>query len=190
MNKIWFLFIAMLVLPAVYAQAADDGFGDAKMIEGEHFDIDYKNGVDLGVLAEKLKISDTDQQLTNLKIDNSSTEKELASKIEILFNRAGDILDMHVYSLKGHIKVFADSEQLEKFYHRLFKGSLPCTGFSFYLPEYDSIYISAFYFRREILGHEMGHAIMSRYFVVQPSIKIQEVLAGYVEYQLRKSKQQ
>jgi hypothetical protein len=136
-----------------------------------------------------LKISDTDQQLTNLKIDNSSTEKELASDIEILFNRASDILDMHIYSLKGHIKVFADFQQLADFYHRRFKGILPCTGFSFYLPEYDSIYISAFYFRREILGHEMGHAIMSRYFVVQPSIKIQEVLAGYVEYQLRKSKQ-
>lgn len=35
----------------------------------------------------------------------------------------------------------------------------------------------------------MGHALMSHYFVVQPSVKIQEVLAGYVEYQLRKSKE-
>ena len=189
MNKVWFFCLAMVVLPAVYARAADDGFGDAKRIEGEHFTIDYKNGVDLSVLAEKLKISDTDQQLTNLKIDNSSPEKELASKIEILFNRASDVLDMHVLSLKGHIKIFADHKQLEEFYHHLFSGNLPCTGFAFYLPDYDSIYMSAFNFRREILGHEMGHAIMTRYFVVQPSIKIQEVLACYVEYQLRKSKQ-
>ena len=167
-----------------------DGFGDANTIAGEHFDIDYKKGVDLTALVEKLKISDTDQQLTSLKIDNSSTEKVLASKIEILFNRASDVLDMHVYSLKGHIKVFADFQQLEEFYHHLFQGDLPCTGFSFYLPQYDSIYISSANFRREVLGHEMGHAIMSRYFVVQPSIKIQEVLAGYVEYQLRKSKEQ
>jgi hypothetical protein len=188
MNKALFFFLAMVVLPAVCVRAADDGFGDANKIEGAHFTIDYKSGVDLNALAEKLKISDIDQQLTGVKIDNSSAEKELASKIEVLFERAGDVLDMHVYSLKGHIKIFADHQQLADFYHRRFRGDLPCTGFSFYLPEYDSIYISAFNFRREILGHEMGHAIMSRYFVVQPSIKIQEVLAGYVEYQLRKSK--
>ena len=190
MNKVWFFFLMMVVLPAVYVRAADDGFGDSKRTEGDHFTIEYKNGVDSSVLAEKLKISDTDQQLTNLKIDKSSPEKELASKIEILFNRASDVLDMHVYSLKGHIKVFADIQQLQDYYHRMFQGALPCTGFSFYLPQYDSIYISATHFRREVIGHEMGHAIMSRYFVVQPSIKIQEVLAGYVEYQLRKSKEQ
>ena len=189
MNKVWVFFLMMVVLPAVYVRAADDGFGDANKIEGEHFTIEYKNGVDLNVLPQKLKVSDIDQQLANLKIDNSSTEKKLSSKIEVLFNRASDVLDMHVYSLKGHIKVFADHKQLEEFYHRLFKGPLPCTGFAFYLPDYDSIYISAFNFRREILGHEMGHAIMTRYFVVQPSIKIQEVLASYVEYQLRKSKE-
>jgi len=189
MNKICFLFLAMLVIPAAYIQAADDGFGDSNTITGEHFTIDYKTGVDINALAKKLIISDTDQQLSNLKVDTSSPEKELASKIEILFNRASDVLDMHVYSLSGHIKIFADFNQLQDFYHQLFKGDLPCTGFSFYLPQYDSIYISAVNFRREILGHEMGHAIMSRYFVVQPSIKIQEVLAGYVEYQLRKSKE-
>ena len=190
MNKFWLLFIAFLVIPSAFARAeAVDGFGDAKTIAGEHFDIDYKDGVDLAVLADKLKISDTDQQLTSLKIDTSSPEKELASKVEILFNRASDVLDMHVYSIHAHIKIFADFQQLQDFYHHMYQGNLPCTGFSFYLPQYDSIYICAFYFRREILGHEMGHAIMTRYFVVQPSIKIQEVLAGYVEYQLRKSKE-
>jgi hypothetical protein len=38
-----------------------------------------------------------------------------------------------------------------------------------------------------VLGHEIAHAIMSHYFVVLPSEKIQEVLAGFVEYQLRKN---
>lgn len=189
MNKGLVFFLAMIFMPAVCLHAADDGFGAAQKIEGEHFTIEYKDGVDINALAEKLKISDIDQQLTNLKIDNSSPEKILASKVEILFNRASDVLDMHVFSIKAHIKIFANHQQLQDFYHHLFTGNLPCTGFAFYLPDYDSIYMSAFNFRREILGHEMGHAIMTRYFVVQPSIKIQEVLACYVEYQLRKSKQ-
>lgn len=188
MNKIWIFFLAIAVIPAAHVWAADDGFGDANKIDGEHFTIDYKNGVDLNTLVGKLKISDKDQQLANLKVDNSSTQKRLSSMVEVLFNRASDTLDMHVYSLKEHIKIFANFQQLEKFYHHLFNRNLPCSGFSFYLPDYDSIYISAASFRREILGHEMSHAIISRYFIVQPSLKIQEVLAGYVEYQLRKSK--
>jgi len=171
------------------ALAAQDTFGEANKIEGEHFTIEYKNGVDLNALVDGLKVSDTDEQLTNLKIDHSSTQKQLASMIEILFNRASDVLDMHVYSLKAHIKVFADHHQLVDFFHTMFPGNLPCMGLSFYLADTDSIYISAASFRREILGHEMGHAIMSHYFVVQPSIRIQEVLAGYVEYNLRKSKE-
>jgi hypothetical protein len=168
---------------------ADDGFGDSKRIDSEHFTIEYKNDVDMNMLLEGLKISATDEQLTHLRIDNASVERQLSSMVEILFNRAGDILDMHVYSLKGHIKVFANHEQLEAFYLQLSHGDhLPGTGLSFYSADDESIYIAATAFRREILGHEMGHAIMSRYFVVQPSIKIQEVLAGYVEYSLRKSK--
>ena len=190
--RYWYSFFLTLLLisfSVVLAQAADDGFGDSNKIEGEHFTIEYKAGIGLNSLIEQLKVSATDQQLTNLKVDHSSSEKELASMIEILFNRASDVLDMHVYSLKGHIKIFSDHSQLEAFYRQLFHGDLPCTGLSFYLADYDSIYISAADFRREILGHEMVHAIMTRYFVVQPSIKIQEVLAGYVEFSLRKTKE-
>ena len=39
----------------------------------------------------------------------------------------------------------------------------------------------------KVLGHEIGHAVISHYFVVLPSVKVQEVLAVYVEYQLRKT---
>ena len=114
MNKGLILFLAIVFMPAVCLYAANDGFGVAKTIEGEHFAIEYKDGVDINALAEKLKISDTDQQLTNLKIDTSTPDKELSSKVEILFNRASDVLDMHVFSLKAHIKIFADHKQLER----------------------------------------------------------------------------
>ena len=134
-----FLTLLFVSFSVVLARAADDGFGDATKIDGEHFTIDYKNGVDLNSLIEQLKISATDEQLANLKIDNSTTEKKLVSMIEILFNRASDVLDMHVYSLKGHIKIFVDHSQLEAFYRQLFHGDLPCTGLSFFLADYDSI---------------------------------------------------
>ena len=167
----------------------DDGFGHARKIEGEHFTIYYKPGVDLNNLLDQLNISHTDEMLSGQTLDTSSVDRRLSSMMEVLFARASDILDMHVYSYKGSIKIFSSLNELTDYYNRLYHAHLPCTGYAFYLDDYKSIYISAEYFRREVLGHEIGHAIMSGYFVVQPSIKVQEVLAGYIEYQLRKSKQ-
>ncbi len=172
----------------VCAWGAEDGFGESNKVEGDHFAVYYKPDVDLVGLVSQLDISKTDQLLANQPIDSSSLHGELASRIDVLFSRASDVLDMHIYSLKADIKVFATQQQLTDFYNKLFNTRLPCTGFAFYVHDFKSIYISAENFRREVLGHEMGHAVMSHYFVVQPSIKIQEVLAGYVEYQLRKSK--
>ena len=166
----------------------DDGFGDAVKIEGHYFTLYYKPGMDINSLIGQLNISKTDEIMSRQSVDFSSPEKQLASMLDVLFGRACAVLDMHVYSFKGNIKIFATQKDLAAFFDGLYHRDLPCTGLSFYLFDFNSIYITAENFRREILGHEMGHAVMSNYFVVQPSVKIQEVLAGYVEYQLRKSK--
>ncbi len=176
-----------LLAPAV-VWAADDGFGPAAKIDTEHFTIYYKPGVDINTLISQLGVSPIDQILTNLTVNASSPQAQLSSMVEVIFARASDVLDMHIYSLKANIKIFATQQDLTSFYNDLFHAHIPCTGYGFYLDESRSIYMTAENFRREILGHEMGHAIMSRYFVVQPSMRIQEVLAGYIEYQLRKSK--
>jgi len=176
------------VLAPALVCAADDDFGAASKIDTDHFTIYYKSGVDINALISQLHVSPTDVVLTNLTVNTSSPQAQLSSMVEVLFARASDVLDMHIYSLKANIKIFATQQDLTSFYNNLFHQNIPCTGYGFYLDDTKSIYMSADNFRREILGHEMGHAIMSRYFVVQPSVRIQEVLAGYIEYQLRKSK--
>ncbi len=185
----WLLIVACFFSPT-WAQAAtlNDGFGDALKLNSQHFTIYYKKSVDLATLSSQLNITPTDQLLTNQTIDDSSLPGQISSMLDILFNRACDVLDMHVYSFKGNIKIFATQQDLQDFFKGMYHKDLPCTGVSFYIYDLNSIYISAENFRREVLGHEMGHAVISNYFVVQPSMKIQEVLAGYVEYQLRKGK--
>jgi len=182
-----FVLCLYLLVPAL-VWAGDDDFGAATRIDTEHFTIYYKPGVDINSLISQLHVSKADEMLTNQTISTSSPQAQLSSMVEVLFARAGDVLDMHIYSLKADIKIFANQQDLTAFYNNLFHTNIPCTGYGFYLDEQKSIYMSAENFRREILGHEMGHAIMSRYFVVQPSVRVQEVLAGYIEYQLRKSK--
>jgi len=171
---------------SVCAQS-EDGFGDASKIKGEHFTIYYKTGIDLKDLLAKFTVSHSDELLSGQAVDKSSNEATLSSMMEVLFARAGDILDLHVYSYQGSIKIFPTLKELSDYYNKHYHAALPGTGYSFYAEDDKIIYISAEYFNREILGNEIGRAIMSGYFVVSPSAKIQEVLAGYVEYQLKKS---
>jgi hypothetical protein len=181
--------IAVILLGACPAfGAVNDGFGDASKIESSHFTVHLKKDVDINALLAQLQISGTDLTITGRKIDSSTPESKLAGTLEVLFERTCDVLDMHVGSFKGSIKVFATKQDLKDFFQRLYpKLKIPCTGISFYSNDFKTIYVSADSFKREILGHEMGHAVISSYFVVMPSIKIQEVLAGYVEFSLRKT---
>jgi len=165
------------------AYALEDGFGPAKRIETGRFTLDYSSGLDLGELARGLNIGVADRLLAGQPISYSG---DLADMLNALFTRVCDILDMQLYSFKGNIKVCRDNLQLAGIFANLFNSDLKNKR-SFYVYELNTIYISPEGFKREILGHEIGHAVISHYFVVLPSVKVQEVLASYVEYQLRKS---
>ena len=175
-----FLFLSLGTLYAV-----EDGFGQARKIEGEHFTAFLALPLDEASLARKLNISSAE----GIIIGGATAEGShlgLASMLDTLFLQVSDILDMHIYSYTGTIKVCRDYSQLKEIYSNLFNTTLN-NRYSFYVAGLNTVYISPESFTKEILGHEIAHAIISRYFVVQPPVKIQEVLAGYVEYQLRRA---
>jgi hypothetical protein len=159
---------------------ADDGFGSGQKAESRHFTIYYAQGLNPGELAQTLDLGTEDRVL-----GQGSHGSDLGSLIDALFERVCNILDMQLYSYHGVIKVCRDFDQLNSVYNNLFDKDLT-NRYSFYVHNLNTIYISAQHFKREVLGHEIGHAVISNYFVVLPSVKVQEVLATYVEYQLRK----
>ena len=158
----------------------DDGFGPARKIESRHFTIYYAPQLDPEELARELGIHPLDKL-----ISGSSYQNDLGGMLDTLFSQACDILDMQLYSYHGTVKICRDLKQVNAIYRNLFDKDLVNTH-SFYVNNLNTVYVSAEHFKREILGHEIGHAVISHYFVVSPSVKIQEVLAVFVEYQLRK----
>jgi hypothetical protein len=173
-------FFTFLVFSHVYA--ADDGFGPAKKMKSQHFLIYYSPQTDPYALLEKLNIHIAD---TVLSSGPAARDEDLAAALDTLYNIVMQGLDMPLYSLQGTLKICRDRSQLDGVYENIFGRELR-TG-SFYINEYNTIYISADDFTKEILGHEVAHMIISHYFVVQPPEKVAEILAGYIEYQLRKS---
>jgi hypothetical protein len=175
-----FFLVFFLVLASVWGFCADDGFQAAQKVESGHFAIYYASGVNPGELARSLDLG-----AEYRTFGKASHGNDLGSLVDALFARVCDILDMQLYSYHGTIKICRDFDQLNNVYNNLFDRDL-ANRYSFYVHNLNTIYISAEHFKREILGHEIGHAVISNYFVVLPSVKVQEVLATYVEYQLRK----
>jgi len=164
----------------------EDSFGPAKTIESKYFTVYYSPEIEASTLAQQLNISPADEIMAGKSPQTpAAPESELADMVDTLFLNVGDILDMRLYSYKGSIKICADDAQIDQVYATLFNASLHHRQ-SFYVHALNTIYISLGSFKREILGHEMSHAIINGYFAVQSPVKIQEILSMYVEYQLRK----
>lgn len=168
--------------------AQEDGFSAARKIEGAYFTVYCLPQSPVSVLIQKLNISPSEKLLAGKSTkQGSSAEAELADMLDTLFIQVCGLLDMHTYSYKGAVKVCADQDSLKRVYRALFGDDLPDYAASFYASEINTIYISADRFTSEVLGHEIAHAVISHCFVVAPSVKIMEILSGYVEYQLRKT---
>ena len=173
---------------SLFAFEVEDGFGTSKKIEGRYFVIYYSPQIDVLKLTQDLHITAADKILAGKSIgEDIASESPLPGRIDILYGLVGDMVDMHVYNFKGSIKICQDQVKLNSIYKKLFDKGLASYMVSFYVNETSTIYISGENFRREVLGHEIAHAIINHYFVISPPIKVQEILAKYIEYQLRKT---
>lgn len=189
-RNILILVLSLLVLNTGMAGAFEDGFSPAKKIDGKNTIVYYESESDPPYLIQKLDMRPSDIILAGKALGGkASSEDELTNLLDVLFIQVSDVLDMHLYSLKINIKICKNETELKALYKRLFNSELGPRP-SFYIYDTNSIYIAQEQFKREMLGHEMAHAIICHYFVVPPPVKIQEVLAMYVEYNLRRAGQQ
>lgn len=175
MKRVILIFIFILAIFPSFAQEKNL----VKIAEGKYFTVYGHPSLDTLSLLDKIKF---DYQL-NFD-DNSNNDNFLAGSFDSLFLKISDILDMHVYSFHGNIKILPTKNDISAVFKSYFGKSFPER--SFFLKRNNTIYISYSDLTLGMLGHEIAHAIMSRYFVVDTPVKVQEILAGYVEYQLKK----
>ena len=174
------------ILVSIFLLILNLGFCQAGTIESKYFTLTYYNGCNLTKLAQKLNVNHF--LYMNLFLSRSEDIDSIISKaLDAIYLEVSDILDIHVYSYHGKIKLCFNKEELKA--DVFIKGyrdknrSLPAV----YHHNENTIYISFSDLTVGMLAHEIAHAIISHYFVVPPPHKIQEVLTGYVEYSIRKA---
>jgi len=180
MRTKFMLFALLTLLSVSYAQ-------NLRRIDSHYFTVYYPSSLDPLDLAYNINVGSPIVVYKSESMEivmGADPEEILADQIDVLFNEVSDILDMHLYSYHGEIKICETKEELHSTFKDIFGENTIAE--SFYFHPQNTIYISAQDFNPEVLGHEMAHAIISHYFVVLPPPKMQEVLAGFVEYQLRK----
>jgi hypothetical protein len=111
------------------------------------------------------------------------TEDIISNKLDAIFNRAEEILDMYPAEIHVSINVYKTQEGLNKAYEEFFNE--PNKEISFYIYKTNTIYTAESQLNENMLAHEMAHCIIDHYFIIMPPRKIQEMLAVYVDMHLK-----
>ena len=165
----------------VFAQGGDT-------VNSKYFKLTIHPGVNKAELLKKLRADYFLQMgaaFSGDRSNNADMNGLLARTLDAIYLDVSDVLDIHMYSFSVDLEIFPDksalADELQAYLGK--RADMP----SFYFYDKNKICISYSDMTLGMLSHEIAHSIISHYFVVQPSAKVQEVLAGYVEYSVRKS---
>ena len=156
----------------------------AETIETRYFNVSICDSCNLSSFAEKINATGL-FRLDALSKNDSDIRSVIKEGIDSLFLEVCDVLNITLKSYRGSLVVYPDVVEVSKAISssaQIIEASLP----SVYIPSINTIYISFNDATAGMLAHEMAHAVISTYFVVAPPTKVQEILAGYVEYSIRK----
>jgi len=145
----------------------------------------YQHGVDLRIVDRRinLRFADFYEPGDVRKKEGLSTEEILAEKLDAIFNRVEEILDMFPSRVHVTINIYRERPELDKAYEDIFNEKN--TAGSFYIYKTNIIYTTQKGISESILAHEMAHCIIDHYFVILPPRKIQEMLAMYADVHLK-----
>jgi hypothetical protein len=179
-----FLYLIIFSCSSLFALDFKDGYKGNKRLKSNFFTVYFESDQALNNFEFAIDVPYNIRALT-LEPTVLYETGDVAGELDILYLAVSAILDIELSKYSCKIKVCDDAESLSRISNRLFGRTIDVPAF--YVLENNTIYVDARDVNINILGHELAHAIQNEYFVVPPPQKIQEVLAGYVEYQLRKS---
>ncbi len=189
MSCLWFILIT-----STYAAAADNEtwqslptkytvlhFQSQEDIEQFNKDIDYSSSIGFSALFGSS--------------DGKDFNAKLIKKIDDLFIRAQQILDMRKYMRRVQINIYHNKEKLQEAYSHIFDVKTdngqtehiakPQFDFrAWYLFDQNTIYLQINDIDEGMLAHEMAHSIIDNYFQVRPPSAAAEIMARYVDAHL------
>ena len=106
-------------------------------------------------------------------------EDEVLAKTDIIVEKAETVLEMFPSNLHFTLILLPASEDISRVFNQKYNKNV--NYLSFYSLSEKTIYISVDDANLSILAHEIGHAIVDRFFNVRPPYNIHELMAQFTE---------
>lgn len=155
-------------------------------LETRHAIIHYQTLDDLKRFNKKIKYRVESSGLKTLFSPSSTfgLEDTVSKKVDALFKRAQQILDMRKKINKIIINVYHDKNQLYEEYKRIYRKK--CHIRAWYEYRLHTVFICIEDMHEGMLAHEMAHGIIDHYLKVRPPTATAEILARYVDSHLKR----
>ncbi len=108
---------------------------------------------------------------------------KITKKVDVLFERVQEILDMRKKMKKVTINIYDNKKQLHDAYSSIYRKS--CRIRAWYRYTNNTVYINVDDLHEGMLAHELAHAIIDHYLLVRPPTATAEILARYVDRHLK-----
>ena len=176
------LFIIFVVISETTAYSQEE---NRRFFSSKFCTVFYYDDVDLKRVNRRMNLgfSNFYSPRNYRETSGISLEDMISDKLDAIFNRAEEILDMYPSKIHVAVNIYKKQEDLDKVYEEFFNE--PNKAVSFYIYKTNTIYTIESQLNENILSHEMAHCIIDHYFVILPPRKIQEMLAVYVDMHLK-----
>jgi len=182
--KVGVILLTILVLSLIPDFAYSQG-EEWSIFSSRFCTVFYEEDVDLNRINRRINLRFADfynPRRYTKKVD-FSIEDIFSEKLDAIFAKVEDILDMYPSRIQVIINIYKDQMGLDRAYEGIFHE--PNTAKSFYIYKTNTIYTTERAISEAILAHEMAHCIIDHYFVILPPRKIQEMLAVYADVHLK-----
>jgi hypothetical protein len=180
-SHIWPLFLFFFWVPCA---GAANGI-DWQSIDTKYTIIHYQAPKDLKKFCDKIKHSAEGYGFEGFLFFGGSKDPmtTVGKKVDALFEKAQQILDMRRKMKKVIINIYRDKNELHRAYQDIYNR--PCPVRAWFEYAHNTIYININDMHEGMLAHEMAHHIIDNYFLVRPPAATAEILARYVDTHLK-----
>lgn len=178
-----FLLLQIYLISPVSQADSTDGIS-WQQLETRTTVIKYQNEENLKEFNGRIKFGRSKWGLKSIvgTEEPDTLHERIIHKIDAMYDRVQEILDMKKTMAPVTIHIYSDREQLNQAYFDLFESE--CHIRAWYIYEYNTIYINAEDLHEGMLAHEMAHAIIDHFLTVRPPPASAEILARYVDSHL------
>ena len=184
LSNILVAIVAVWICKCPAAHGRQDTTGPWQTIESRFAVIYYLSEKDLQRFDRKIDYSPNAGHLKRLRSELAAHTPyaHLLAKVDAIFERVQEILDMRGRPAKVIIRIYGDKKAFDEVCFRI--TGKKCRIRSWYLFETRTVYANAKDIHEGILAHEMAHHIIDHYMTVRPPRATAEILARYVDKHL------